>query len=70
VAPRRRSKPAWAIVPTADKAINPDLHRFSFERIGATVTEVGGASHVVMLSQPGAVAQVVRDAARNLVPVA
>jgi pimeloyl-ACP methyl ester carboxylesterase len=68
--PAWRSKPSWAIVPTADKAINPDLHRFSFERMGATVTEVQGASHVVMLSQPGAVARVVGDAARNLVAVA
>jgi pimeloyl-ACP methyl ester carboxylesterase len=66
--PAWRSKPSWAVLPTADKAINPDLHRFSYERIGATVTEVNGASHVVMLSQPGAVAHVVRDAARSLVP--
>jgi hypothetical protein len=27
----------------------PGVHRFSYERMGATVTEIEGASHVVML---------------------
>jgi pimeloyl-ACP methyl ester carboxylesterase len=60
-----RSKPSWAVLPTSDGAIHPDVHRFSYERIGAKVTVVDGASHVVMLSQPGIVADVVRDAVRS-----
>jgi pimeloyl-ACP methyl ester carboxylesterase len=60
-----RSKPSWAVLPTADGAIHPDVHRFSYERMGANVTVVDGASHVVMLSQPGIVAGVVRDAVRS-----
>ena len=54
--PAWRSKPSWAVLPTADGAIHPDVHRFSYNRIGASVTEVEGASHVVMLSRPEVVA--------------
>lgn len=60
-----RSKPTWAVLPTADGAIHPDVHRFSYERMGAKTTEVEGASHVVMLSQPKVVAGVVREAVRS-----
>jgi pimeloyl-ACP methyl ester carboxylesterase len=67
-APAWRSKPSWAVLPTADGAIHPEVHRFSYERIGATVTKVEGASHVVMLSRPGVVAEVVRAAVRALLP--
>jgi pimeloyl-ACP methyl ester carboxylesterase len=59
-----RTKPSWAVLPTADGAIHPDVHRFSYERMNANVTTVEGASHVVMLSQPRIVADVVRDAVR------
>jgi pimeloyl-ACP methyl ester carboxylesterase len=57
-----RSKPSWAVLPTADGAIHPDLHRFAFARAEARVTEVPGASHVVMLSRPRLVASVISDA--------
>jgi pimeloyl-ACP methyl ester carboxylesterase len=57
-----RIKPSWAVLPTADGAIDPGVHRWSYERIGATVTEVDGASHAVMASQPAIVAAVVREA--------
>ncbi|MEA2197619.1 MAG: hypothetical protein QOJ25_1670 [Solirubrobacteraceae bacterium] len=69
-APAWRVKPSWAVLPTADRAIHPELHRFSYERIGASVTEVEGASHVVMLSRPSVVAEVVRAAVHALVPTA
>lgn len=57
-----RSKPTWAVLPTADGAINPAVHEFSYARMEAEVTRVDGASHVVMLSQPKVVANVVRAA--------
>jgi pimeloyl-ACP methyl ester carboxylesterase len=63
--PAWRSKPSWAVLPTADGAIHPDVHRFSYDRMGAKITVVEGASHVVMLSQPRVVAEVVRDAVRT-----
>jgi hypothetical protein len=42
--------------------IDPGVHHFSSERMGATVTEVEGASHVVMISHPHEVAEVVMTA--------
>jgi pimeloyl-ACP methyl ester carboxylesterase len=63
--PAWRSKPSWAVLPTADGAIHPEVHRFSYDRVGATVTEVEGASHAVMLSRPDIVASVVRQAVRS-----
>ena len=64
------TKPSWAVLPTADKAINPEVHRFSYERAGARVTEAAGASHAVMLSQPHLVADVIKAAAMQLTTVA
>src|SRR3954471_638436 len=57
-----RTKPSWAVFGTADQPIAPQLHRFSYERAGSAVTEVEGASHFLMLSQPDAVAGVIREA--------
>ena len=57
-----RTKPSWAVFGTGDRPVAPDLHRFSYDRAGSNVTEVGGASHLVMLSQPEIVAGVIREA--------
>src|SRR5215831_11270604 len=62
--PAWRSRPVWAVLPTADRCIDPGVHRFSYERMGATVTEIEGASHVVMISHPEEVAEVVMAAVR------
>jgi pimeloyl-ACP methyl ester carboxylesterase len=57
--------PAWEAIPSsfvigsADNTIPPELHRFMAERAGGEVTEIDGASHVVMMSQPQAVADVI-----------
>lgn len=64
-APAWRSRPVWAVLPTADRCIDPGVHHFSYERMGAQITEVEGASHVVMISHPKEVAQVVMDAVRT-----
>ena len=50
---------------TADKCIDPGVHRFSYDRIGAPVTVIEGASHVVMISHPKEVAQAVMIAVRT-----
>jgi hypothetical protein len=42
--PAWRSRPVWAVLPTADRCIDPGVHRSSYERMGATVTEIEGAS--------------------------
>jgi pimeloyl-ACP methyl ester carboxylesterase len=63
--PAWRSRPVWAVLPTADRCIDPGVHHFSYERMGAQITEVEGASHVVMISHPKEVAAVVMTAART-----
>jgi pimeloyl-ACP methyl ester carboxylesterase len=55
-------KPSWAVFGTGDLPVAPALHRFSYDRAGSKVTEVDGASHLLMLSQPEIVAGVIREA--------
>src|SRR6516162_2153194 len=57
-----REKRSWAVFGTGDRPVAPELHRFSYNRAGSKVTEVDGASHLVMLSQPEIVAGVIREA--------
>jgi pimeloyl-ACP methyl ester carboxylesterase len=64
-APAWRSRPVWAILPTADQCIDPGVHRFSYDRMGAQITEIHGASHVAMISHPKEVAEVVMTAVRT-----
>ncbi|MBR0647138.1 alpha/beta fold hydrolase [Plastoroseomonas hellenica] len=59
-----RSKPSWAVVATQDNAIDPRLLRRTAQRIGAVTEEVAG-SHVVFLTQPRAVADVIDRAAKG-----
>jgi pimeloyl-ACP methyl ester carboxylesterase len=60
--PAWRSRPVWAVLPTADRCIDPGVHRFSYERMNAQVTEIEGSSHVAMVSHPKECAQVVMAA--------
>lgn len=59
--PAWKSLPSWAVVATGDKTIGTDLVRAEAERAGATITEVEG-SHVIMISQPQAVTDVILTA--------
>ncbi len=59
--PAWKKLPSWAVVPTGDKAAGSDVVRSMAERAGATTTEVEG-SHVIMMSQPQVVADVILDA--------
>ncbi len=59
-----RLKPSWYVVATEDGAIAPELLRSTAARIGAKTTEVPG-SHVVFLTQPKAVADVIAAAAKG-----
>jgi pimeloyl-ACP methyl ester carboxylesterase len=56
-----KSLPSWFIVATGDNAIPPEGQRHMASRMGATTTEVD-ASHSIALSQPTAVAEVIRTA--------
>jgi pimeloyl-ACP methyl ester carboxylesterase len=55
--------PSWFVVSAQDQAIHPEAQRFMASRAGAATVELG-ASHAVALSQPAAVADVIRSAAR------
>ena len=63
--PAWKSSPAWAVIATGDKAAGTDVTRSMAERAGATITEVEG-SHVIMVSQPGTVAEVSLTAAATV----
>jgi pimeloyl-ACP methyl ester carboxylesterase len=60
--PAWKSKPSWAVVATGDTAAGADVTRSMAERAGATITEIEG-SHVIMISQPEAVTDVIMTAA-------
>jgi len=66
--PAWKDLPSWAVVATGDKAAGADLVRSMAERAGARITEVQ-ASHVVMISQPQAVTDVILDAIAATTPV-
>jgi pimeloyl-ACP methyl ester carboxylesterase len=60
-APAWKDLPSWAVVATGDKAAGTDVIRSMAERAGSTITEVEG-SHVIMVSQPQAVTDVILEA--------
>jgi pimeloyl-ACP methyl ester carboxylesterase len=60
-----RTKPSWYIVASQDRCVEPDLQRFFAERIAATTYEIE-SSHMVMLSHPEIVIDVIRQAAEAL----
>lgn len=64
-APAWKTLPSWAVVTTGDKAIGSDLVRSMAQRSGAKITEVEG-SHVIMISQPQAVANVIMSAVASV----
>jgi pimeloyl-ACP methyl ester carboxylesterase len=63
--PAWQSKPSWYLVTTEDRMIPPPAQRAMSERAGSTVVEAKG-SHAIYVSQPAAVAGLIRDAASAL----
>lgn len=63
--PAWRSKPSWYLVATDDRMIPPPAQRAMSKRAGSSVVEVKG-SHAVYVSQPEAVAQLIKKAAKDL----
>lgn len=58
-----KSKPSWYIVSNNDRTVHPDLQRFAAKRMGASVHPID-SDHVPMLSHPGFVLDVIRQAAK------
>jgi pimeloyl-ACP methyl ester carboxylesterase len=61
--PAWKRLPSWAVVATGDKAAGADVVRSEAERAGAMITEVRG-SHVIMISQPQIVTDVILAAVK------
>jgi pimeloyl-ACP methyl ester carboxylesterase len=63
--PAWRVKPSWYLVATEDRMIPPAAQRAMSKRAGSTVVEVKG-SHAIYVSQPGAVAALIEQAAKGI----
>jgi pimeloyl-ACP methyl ester carboxylesterase len=59
--PAWKTLPSWAVVATGDKAAGSDVVRSMAQRAGADIVEVEG-SHVIMISQPQAVTDLILKA--------
>jgi pimeloyl-ACP methyl ester carboxylesterase len=64
--PAWKSKPSWYLLAADDKMIPPPAQRFMSERARSTVVEVAG-SHAIYVSQPNAVAALIKQAAQGVV---
>ncbi|WP_033290233.1 alpha/beta fold hydrolase [Amycolatopsis jejuensis] len=62
-APSWRNVPVYSLIPGADKNIPPESQQFMSARADAEVVSVPGASHAVLVSQPGPVADLILRAA-------
>jgi len=63
--PAWKDLPSWAAVGTADKAAGTDVVRSMAQRAGARIIEIEG-SHVIMISQPDAVTEVILTALKSV----
>jgi pimeloyl-ACP methyl ester carboxylesterase len=59
--PAWKNLPCWTVVATGDTAAGADVIRSMAERAGSAITEVEG-SHVIMMSQPQKVTEVIKTA--------
>ena len=62
--PAWKTKPSWYLIATDDKMIPPPAQQFMSKRAGSTVVEVKG-SHAVYVSNPEAVAGLIKKAAEG-----
>jgi len=62
-----RNTPAWYMVASEDRIIDPEAQRAMARNMRATVVEIR-SSHLVMVSQPEAVAALIFRAADHVVP--
>jgi len=67
--PAWKSKPSWYLVATDDRMIPPPAQRLMSKRAGSKVVEVAG-SHAVYISQPNAVAALIKEAAEGVLAAA
>jgi pimeloyl-ACP methyl ester carboxylesterase len=63
--PAWKTLPSWAVVATGDKAAGTDVLLSMAKRAKAQITELEG-SHVIMISQPAAVTEVILSALKSV----
>jgi pimeloyl-ACP methyl ester carboxylesterase len=63
--PAWKTLPSWAVVATGDKAAGADVILSMAKRAGADILEIDG-SHVIMISQPRAVTEVILRALKSV----
>ena len=63
--PAWRTKPSWYLVVTEDQMIPVAAQRAMAKRANSTIAEVKG-SHAIYVSQPGAVAALIEQAAKSV----
>ena len=63
--PAWATKPSWYLVATDDRMIPPPAQRAMSKRAGSSVVEAKG-SHATYVSQPEAVAEIIKTAAKSL----
>ncbi|WP_405923732.1 alpha/beta fold hydrolase [Streptomyces sp. NBC_00035] len=63
--PAWQHKPSWYLVATDDRMIPPVAQRAMAQRAGSTVTGTDG-SHAIYVSQPGVVADLIKQAAAGV----
>jgi len=63
--PARKSLPSWFMIAESDEVIPPDAERSFAQRMGATALEVA-SSHVVMVSHPDDVVDLIETALKGV----
>lgn len=58
-----KTKPSWGLVATADRAVNPEVQRYGYQRAGMNIVEAA-SSHLVMLAHPEIVIELIEEAVR------
>jgi pimeloyl-ACP methyl ester carboxylesterase len=59
-----KTLPSWAVFGTADMALGPEALRAMSKRAKSSITELEGASHLALVSQPRAVTDVILSAVK------
>jgi pimeloyl-ACP methyl ester carboxylesterase len=62
VTPGWKRLPSWFVISGSDRVVNPDSQRAAAERMGATVSEIDGGSHLIMLTHVDEIVAVIMDA--------
>jgi pimeloyl-ACP methyl ester carboxylesterase len=66
IEPGWKTIPSWFIVAGADHAINPDSERAAAQKLGSTMSEIAGGSHLIMLSHSETVTNVILEALNSI----